>query len=102
MVLHACFYQLCVILRQNYLNLIPQFLQTLLLGLKYEDFSWDFGKPPTVSDDPECLPCLFIQVRKLTLAYVHLLCLHCKITLLSIYGHDGDSSSEKNIYILQP
>ncbi|KAG5671913.1 hypothetical protein PVAND_002082 [Polypedilum vanderplanki] len=35
---------------------------TLLLGLKYEEFSWDIGKPTTnENDDPECLPCLFIQ-----------------------------------------
>ncbi|CAO1418753.1 unnamed protein product [Diamesa tonsa] len=34
---------------------------TLLLGLKYDDLSWDFGKPPSANDDPECLPCIFIQ-----------------------------------------
>lgn len=33
-----------------------------MLGLKYEDISWDFGKP-SVMDDPECMPCVFLQVR---------------------------------------
>ena len=47
-----------------FISSAPIFYQTLLLGLKYEDLSWDFGKPPNASDDPECLPCLFIQVRK--------------------------------------
>lgn len=32
-----------------------------MLGLKYEDISWDFGKP-SVMDDPECMPCVFLQV----------------------------------------
>ncbi|KAI9578213.1 hypothetical protein GQX74_015099 [Glossina fuscipes] len=33
---------------------------TLLLGLRYEDLSWDFAKP-SATDDPECLTCIFIQ-----------------------------------------
>ncbi|KAL0269098.1 UNVERIFIED_CONTAM: hypothetical protein PYX00_006933 [Menopon gallinae] len=33
---------------------------TLLLGLKYEDMSWDYAKP-SQEDNPDCLPCLFIQ-----------------------------------------
>lgn len=36
--------------------------QTLLLGLKYEELSWDFAKPSAI-DDPDCLPCIFIQVH---------------------------------------
>uniref|UniRef100_A0A182VZX2 FERM domain-containing protein 8 n=1 Tax=Anopheles minimus TaxID=112268 RepID=A0A182VZX2_9DIPT len=34
--------------------------QTLLLGLKYEEFSWEYAKPSNVND-PECLPCIFLQ-----------------------------------------
>nr|CAD7578515.1 unnamed protein product [Timema californicum] len=33
---------------------------TLLLGLKYEEMSWDFAKP-SQEDNLECLPCIFIQ-----------------------------------------
>ncbi|XP_055905531.1 FERM domain-containing protein 8 [Eupeodes corollae] len=33
---------------------------TLLLGLRYEDLSWDFAKP-SASDDPECQTCIFLQ-----------------------------------------
>ncbi|XP_054740102.1 uncharacterized protein LOC129245756 [Anastrepha obliqua] len=33
---------------------------TLLLGLRYEDLSWDFAKP-SVNNDSECLTCIFIQ-----------------------------------------
>ncbi|XP_047110100.1 putative FERM domain-containing protein FRMD8P1 [Schistocerca piceifrons] len=33
---------------------------TLLLGLKYEEMSWDFAKP-SQEDNPDCLPCLFLQ-----------------------------------------
>ncbi|RZF31967.1 hypothetical protein LSTR_LSTR012437 [Laodelphax striatellus] len=36
----------------------------LLLGLKYEDMSWDFAKP-SQEDNPDCLPCLFLQFRVL-------------------------------------
>lgn len=35
---------------------------TLLLGLRYEEFSWDFAKPNN-PDDPECLPCIFLEVN---------------------------------------
>lgn len=34
--------------------------QTLLLGLRYEDLSWDYARPSR-EDDPYCLPCLFLQ-----------------------------------------
>lgn len=30
------------------------------MGLRYEDFSWEYAKP-SKEDDPNCLPCLFIQ-----------------------------------------
>uniref|UniRef100_A0A1S4MXK8 FERM domain-containing protein 8 n=1 Tax=Pediculus humanus subsp. corporis TaxID=121224 RepID=A0A1S4MXK8_PEDHC len=33
---------------------------TLLLGLKYKDMSWDYAKP-SQENNPDCLPCLFIQ-----------------------------------------
>ncbi|XP_062535037.1 FERM domain-containing protein 8-like [Armigeres subalbatus] len=33
---------------------------TLLLGLKYEELSWDYAKPSNVSD-PECMQCIFLQ-----------------------------------------
>lgn len=36
----------------------------LLLGLKYEELSWDFAKP-SQEDNPDCLPCLFLQFRVL-------------------------------------
>lgn len=36
-------------------------LQTLLLGLRYDELSWDLAKP-SATDDPDCLPCIFIQV----------------------------------------
>ncbi|XP_031634158.1 FERM domain-containing protein 8 [Contarinia nasturtii] len=32
----------------------------LLLGLKYDELSWDLAKP-SATDDPDCLPCIFIQ-----------------------------------------
>ncbi|KAK9884110.1 hypothetical protein WA026_005064 [Henosepilachna vigintioctopunctata] len=33
---------------------------TVLLGLRYEDFSWEYARP-SKEDDPNCLPCLFLQ-----------------------------------------
>ncbi|XP_055621460.1 AF4/FMR2 family member lilli [Toxorhynchites rutilus septentrionalis] len=39
---------------------IDQIECTLLLGLKYEELSWDYAKPSNVND-PECLPCIFLQ-----------------------------------------
>lgn len=54
---------LVAIIKQLFFLFFSDIPQTLLLGLKYEDLSWDFGKPPNASDDPESLPCLFIQVR---------------------------------------
>uniref|UniRef100_A0A182P3X1 FERM domain-containing protein 8 n=1 Tax=Anopheles epiroticus TaxID=199890 RepID=A0A182P3X1_9DIPT len=39
---------------------IDQIECTLLLGLKYEEFSWEYAKPSNVND-PECLPCIFLQ-----------------------------------------
>ncbi|GLV40191.1 Band4.1 inhibitor LRP interactor [Carabus blaptoides fortunei] len=33
---------------------------TLLLGLQYEELSWDHAKP-SKEDDPNCLPCIFLQ-----------------------------------------
>lgn len=44
-------------------NLPFYLLQTLLLGLRYEELSWDFAKPST-TDDLDCLPCIFIQVSR--------------------------------------
>lgn len=32
----------------------------MLLGLKYEDLSWEYAKP-SKEDDPNCFPCLFLQ-----------------------------------------
>ncbi|BES90915.1 FERM central domain [Nesidiocoris tenuis] len=34
----------------------------LLVGLRYEELSWDFAKP-SQEDNPDCLPCLFLQFR---------------------------------------
>ncbi|XP_075147175.1 FERM domain-containing protein 8 Bili [Haematobia irritans] len=33
---------------------------TLLIGLRYEDLSWDYAKP-SAADDPQCLTCIFLQ-----------------------------------------
>ncbi|XP_022160586.1 FERM domain-containing protein 8 [Myzus persicae] len=33
---------------------------SLLLGLKYQDFSWEFAKP-SQEDNDHCLPCIFLQ-----------------------------------------
>lgn len=32
----------------------------MLLGLKYEELSWEFARP-SKEDDPNCLPCVFLQ-----------------------------------------
>ena len=34
--------------------------KVVLLGLKYTEMSWDFAKPLR-DNDPDCLPCLFLQ-----------------------------------------
>lgn len=36
------------------------FLQSLLLGLKYSELSWEMAKPSD-ENNPDCLPCLFLQ-----------------------------------------
>ncbi|KRT80885.1 FERM domain containing protein, partial [Oryctes borbonicus] len=33
---------------------------TLLLGLRYEELSWDYARP-SKEDDPNCFPCIFLQ-----------------------------------------
>ncbi|KAF5280346.1 hypothetical protein FQR65_LT03155 [Abscondita terminalis] len=35
-------------------------IYTVLLGLRYEDLSWDYARP-SKDYDPDCLPCLFLQ-----------------------------------------
>lgn len=30
------------------------------MGLRYEEFNWDYARP-SKEDDPDCLPCLFLQ-----------------------------------------
>ncbi|XP_069969145.1 FERM domain-containing protein 8 isoform X2 [Bactrocera oleae] len=40
--------------------IIDPFECTLLIGLRYEDLSWDFAKP-RVNNDPDCQTCIFIQ-----------------------------------------
>lgn len=30
-----------------------------MLGLRYEELSWDYGQPSI--EDPECLPCIFLE-----------------------------------------
>ncbi|KAJ6638743.1 FERM domain-containing protein 8 [Pseudolycoriella hygida] len=49
-----------VAINEKGLFVIDHFESTLILGLRYEELSWDYGKP-SVSDDPECLSCIFIQ-----------------------------------------
>ncbi|SPP83231.1 FERM domain-containing protein 8 [Drosophila guanche] len=39
---------------------IDPYESTLLLGLRYEDLSWDYAKP-SAADDAECLTCIFLQ-----------------------------------------
>ncbi|XP_053698647.1 FERM domain-containing protein 8 [Sabethes cyaneus] len=39
---------------------IDQIECTLLLGLKYEEVSWDFAKPSNMNDS-DCLSCIFLQ-----------------------------------------
>ena len=36
------------------------YLQVVLLGLKFEELSWDYAKPSQENNE-DCLPCLFIQ-----------------------------------------
>jgi hypothetical protein len=36
------------------------FFQTVLVGLKYEELSWEYARP-SQEDSPDCLPCLFLQ-----------------------------------------
>ncbi|KAJ8942780.1 hypothetical protein NQ314_009948 [Rhamnusium bicolor] len=33
---------------------------SILLGLRFEEFSWEYARP-SKEEDPNCLPCLFIQ-----------------------------------------
>ena len=35
-------------------------VQVVLLGLKFEELSWDYAKPSQENNE-DCLPCLFIQ-----------------------------------------
>ncbi|XP_065222741.1 FERM domain-containing protein 8 isoform X2 [Planococcus citri] len=46
-------------INEHGLYLIDNIQAKLLLGLKYEDFSWELGKPH--KSNPDCLPCIFIQ-----------------------------------------
>ena len=38
----------------------PLTTQVVLLGLKFEELSWDYAKPSQENNE-DCLPCLFIQ-----------------------------------------
>ncbi|XP_037030048.1 putative FERM domain-containing protein FRMD8P1 [Bradysia coprophila] len=49
-----------IAINEKGLFVIDHFESTLILGLRYEELSWDYGKP-SVSDDPDCLSCIFIQ-----------------------------------------
>lgn len=35
-------------------------MQSLLLGLRYSELSWEMAKPSD-ENNPDCLPCLFLQ-----------------------------------------
>ncbi|KAJ8924195.1 hypothetical protein NQ315_006986 [Exocentrus adspersus] len=35
-------------------------VKTILLGLRFEEFSWEYARP-SKEEDPNCLPCLFVQ-----------------------------------------
>ncbi|KAK6635812.1 hypothetical protein RUM44_001066 [Polyplax serrata] len=49
-----------IIINNQGVYVIDHIQCTLLLGLKYKDMSWDYAKP-SQEDNPDCLPCLFIQ-----------------------------------------
>lgn len=38
--------------------------QTVLLGLRYQDLSWDSARP-VQENNPDCLSCLFLQFQVL-------------------------------------
>uniref|UniRef100_A0A6P7FPK1 FERM domain-containing protein 8 n=1 Tax=Diabrotica virgifera virgifera TaxID=50390 RepID=A0A6P7FPK1_DIAVI len=42
------------------LYIIDDIQCVLLLGLKFEEFSWEYARP-SKEENPNCLPCLFIQ-----------------------------------------
>lgn len=44
----------------SYNTLQITFLQSLLLGLRYSELSWEMAKPSD-ENNPDCLPCLFLQ-----------------------------------------
>ncbi len=42
------------------LYVFPSVFQTFLLGLRFEDMSWEYAEPKKCNDR-NCMPCLFIQ-----------------------------------------
>ncbi|XP_068152917.1 LOW QUALITY PROTEIN: uncharacterized protein Bili [Drosophila tropicalis] len=52
--------EVLVAVNERGVYIIDTLESTLLLGLRYEDLSWDYAKP-SATDDPECLTCIFLQ-----------------------------------------
>ena len=51
------------VVRHNFYSEVVIFnppCQVVLLGLKFEELSWDYAKPSQENNE-DCLPCLFIQ-----------------------------------------
>ncbi|CAG0898631.1 unnamed protein product [Darwinula stevensoni] len=49
-----------VAINREALYVINPLQHNVLLGMRYEDFSWDYARPSEERDE-DCLPCLFIQ-----------------------------------------
>ncbi|CAB3374129.1 Hypothetical predicted protein [Cloeon dipterum] len=49
-----------VAVNERGIHVIDEIQCTVLLGLKYEELSWEYARP-SQEDSPDCLPCLFIQ-----------------------------------------
>ncbi|KAF4518167.1 hypothetical protein B566_EDAN007858 [Ephemera danica] len=49
-----------VAVNEKGVHVIDEIQCTVLLGLRYEEMSWEYARP-SQEDSPDCLPCLFIQ-----------------------------------------
>uniref|UniRef100_A0A1Y1L1R5 FERM domain-containing protein 8 n=1 Tax=Photinus pyralis TaxID=7054 RepID=A0A1Y1L1R5_PHOPY len=49
-----------VAINSKSIYVIDDLQSTVLLGLRYEELNWDYARP-SKEDDPNCLPCLFLQ-----------------------------------------
>lgn len=46
--------------KSSLLSNLSFLLQTILLGVRFEEFSWEYARP-SKEEEPDCLPCLFVQ-----------------------------------------